>query len=75
MTAMHFSTTGRHAHGHSLGDRLSSAAHRVNATIGQWHRRIRDRRELARLDDRMLKDIGVTRATAVTLASKPFWKE
>jgi len=75
MTAMQFSTTDRHVHRHSLGDRVNSAAHRVNATIHEWHQRIRARRELARLDDRMLKDIGVTRATADMLASKPFWKE
>ena len=36
-------------------------------------RRQRSRGELARLDERMLKDIGVTRTEALFEASKPFW--
>ena len=45
-------------------------------TIRQWRaQRIRARHELAALGDRMLKDIGLTRADAVAQASKPFWKE
>jgi len=31
--------------------------------------------ELAALDDRMLKDIGLTRADAEFLGNKPFWRE
>lgn len=44
-------------------------------TIRQWRRRIQARHELAALGDRMLKDIGLTRADALAQASKPFWKE
>ena len=44
-------------------------------TIRKWKQRIRGRHELAALGDRMLKDIGITRADAVTQANKPFWKE
>ena len=44
-------------------------------TIRKWRRRIRGRQELAALGDRMLKDIGLTRADALAQASKPFWKE
>jgi uncharacterized protein YjiS (DUF1127 family) len=33
------------------------------------------RTELARLDDRMLKDIGLTRGDADFLSEKPFWRE
>ncbi|HEY1259322.1 MAG TPA: DUF1127 domain-containing protein [Stellaceae bacterium] len=40
-----------------------------------WRQRSRARAELAGLDDRMLRDIGVTRAEAEYLSSKPFWKE
>ena len=40
-----------------------------------WHERARQRRRLLELDDRMLKDIGVSRADAVREASKPFWQE
>ena len=30
---------------------------------------------LLRLDDRMLRDIGITRADAEFLSNKPFWRE
>jgi uncharacterized protein YjiS (DUF1127 family) len=44
-------------------------------TIRKWQQRVRARHELAALGDRMLKDIGITRADAVAQAGKPFWKE
>src|ERR1700741_414859 len=34
----------------------------VVATLRKWRRRARDRAELARLDARMFRDIGITRA-------------
>jgi uncharacterized protein YjiS (DUF1127 family) len=48
---------------------------RLFATLGEWRRRSRDRDQLARLDDRMLSDIGISRAEAQILSSKPFWRE
>ncbi len=39
-----------------------------------WLDRYAQRRQLARLDSRMLKDIGVSRVDAVEEARKPFWK-
>lgn len=48
---------------------------RATATLREWRRRSRGRDELAVLDDRMLRDIGITRADADFLSSKPFWKE
>jgi uncharacterized protein YjiS (DUF1127 family) len=44
-------------------------------TLRQWRRRAVERRELAGLNDETLHDIGVTRAEALYLANKPFWKE
>lgn len=41
----------------------------------RWHELARQRRALLRLDDRMLKDIGISRADAVGEASRPFWDE
>ena len=38
-----------------------------------WLTRARSRRALAELDDRMLRDIGVDRATAAQEARKHFW--
>jgi len=48
---------------------------RFFATLRQWRRRARDRADLARLDDRMFRDIGITRADAEFLINKPFWRE
>jgi uncharacterized protein YjiS (DUF1127 family) len=47
----------------------------VLAQLRQWRRRARERGELAALDDRMLADIGISRADAEFLANKPFWRE
>jgi uncharacterized protein YjiS (DUF1127 family) len=38
------------------------------------HERRRQRFALARLDDRMLRDIGLTMADVEGEVSKPFWK-
>ena len=43
--------------------------------IREWRRRAHDRRELGGLSDQMLHHIGISRAEAVYLASKPFWRE
>jgi uncharacterized protein YjiS (DUF1127 family) len=48
---------------------LSSLAH----TIGTWLVRRDGRQELRSLDDRLLKDIGISREDAGK-ADKPFWK-
>lgn len=40
-----------------------------------WRRRARDRRELLRLDTRLLRDIGVTADEARCEATKPFWRD
>jgi len=42
--------------------------------IRQWIERVRQRQALATLDDRMLRDIGVTRVEAVRECEKPFWR-
>lgn len=39
-----------------------------------WYERSRQRRYLARLDERLLRDIGLDRATAELEISKPFWR-
>ena len=39
-----------------------------------WHERARSRRILAELDDRMLQDIGINRATVSSEVSRPFWR-
>jgi len=54
---------------------VSGAGNRVLATLREWRRRVRDRSRLGELDERMLKDIGITRSDAEFLMNKPFWRE
>jgi uncharacterized protein YjiS (DUF1127 family) len=47
----------------------------VLAMLRKWRRRSRQRAELARLDERMLRDIGVTPGDVWHEISKPFWRQ
>lgn len=40
-----------------------------------WHRVANERRRLLELDERTLRDIGLTRDDAVREASRPFWDQ
>ena len=57
-----------------------SARHPVPRTaaamrlIARWIERLRQREALAGLDDRMLRDIGITRVEAARECEKPFWR-
>jgi uncharacterized protein YjiS (DUF1127 family) len=42
--------------------------------LATWIERARQRRALATLDDRMLRDIGVTRVEAARECERPFWR-
>jgi uncharacterized protein YjiS (DUF1127 family) len=53
---------------------LRRALDRSVATLRAWRQRSRERAELARLDDRMLRDIGVTRCDVWREINKPFWR-
>lgn len=39
-----------------------------------WVERVRSRRTLGLMDDRMLRDIGIDRGTANQEIHKPFWR-
>lgn len=43
-------------------------------TLLTWQDRARQRAALAALDDRLLEDIGLSRAQARAEADKPFWQ-
>ena len=45
------------------------------ATIREWRRRVRGRAELAALDDRTLRDIGLSRVDIWHEIDKPFWRK
>lgn len=47
---------------------------RAADTLLGWIQRDRDRRALHNLDDRLLRDIGVTRVEIEAEAGKPFWR-
>jgi uncharacterized protein YjiS (DUF1127 family) len=44
------------------------------AALARMQQRRRERRQLAELDERLLRDIGVERADALREARKPFWR-
>lgn len=50
-----------------------SLAVRLFDCLGRWSERSRQRAALGRLDERLLADIGVDRATAAAEANKAFW--
>jgi len=60
---------------HDALDALSDAAQSVIETARLWRKRSRERSQLAKLDDRMLRDIGLAAADRELLVNKPFWRE
>jgi uncharacterized protein YjiS (DUF1127 family) len=46
----------------------------VATAFYQWRDRVRQRKMLARLDDRLLRDIGLSRSDVEREVQKPFWK-
>lgn len=51
-----------------------SSAPSFLANLERWRQRIKGRRDLARLDTKMLKDIGLTEADRYNEINKPFWR-
>ncbi len=47
---------------------------RVVDVMLTWSDRMRQRRHLAELDDRLLRDIGISRADVEAEISRPFWR-
>ena len=54
--------------------RIEAAAKKVNATLSTWASRIEDRRQLSLMNDRLLADIGLTRAQVSAEVDKYFWQ-
>jgi uncharacterized protein YjiS (DUF1127 family) len=48
---------------------------RAIGVLCEWRRRSRDRAQFALLDDRMLRDIGVSRRDMLAETNKPFWRQ
>jgi uncharacterized protein YjiS (DUF1127 family) len=75
MAAIHWHQPQYRARRQNAVHALSDAGNHFVATLREWRRRSRERAELAALDDRTLKDIGLTRADAEFLSNKPFWRQ
>jgi len=60
----------RHPNHWSIADCLISSV----GMVGIWRQRLRQRKQLASLDDRLLRDVGLTRADVARETAKPFWR-
>ena len=54
--------------------RFAGVLRRLGQRVVAWQERARMRRGLAAMDDRLLRDIGMTRAEAHREYDKPFWR-
>jgi uncharacterized protein YjiS (DUF1127 family) len=58
----------------AIADRARHAAVVLADAFSEWRERIRQRHTLARLDDRLLRDMGLNRSDVEQEVSKPFWQ-
>lgn len=54
-------------------NKVTSLCRQARALVAVWRSRARQREALARLDDRLLADIGLTREAQMVECSKLFW--
>jgi uncharacterized protein YjiS (DUF1127 family) len=59
----------RREHDLAFGGPITAIVERMQT----WRDRARQRRSLSQLDDRLLRDIGITRYDVLIEAGKPFW--
>ena len=55
--------------------RIEAFALKAKVTAGVWASRSRDRQQLGRMSDRMMLDIGLTRADVEVELNKHFWQK
>lgn len=65
--------TGSHSVARAGARRPAEIATRVLDHASRWLEVRRQRRDLLRLSDAMLRDIGISRADAEREAARPFW--
>ena len=53
---------------------IAAVAVRFATTVTRWEQRRRTRVNLSRLDDRLLKDVGLTRMAAKQEYNRRFWQ-
>lgn len=54
---------------------VGNVLQRLGAIITRWSQLAEQRRQLREMDDRMLKDIGLSHADVERITRKPFWKD
>jgi len=59
---------------HSLRDLLEHAIQAAYATLVLWNDRQMQRNHLSELDERLLRDMGLSRQQVRHEALKPFWR-
>ena len=47
---------------------------RMITLLCEWHMRVRTRRDIARLDHRTIRDLGLSPSQLAFEAQKPFWR-
>jgi uncharacterized protein YjiS (DUF1127 family) len=55
--------------------RRTGAPARLRSLFRLWRRRVRERRALADLTERVLRDLCLTRVDVMNELSKPFWRD
>lgn len=53
---------------------FGGSVQKIAGTFQRWNHRYRTRRDLLRMDDHLLKDIGINRSDALKEGTKAFWK-
>jgi len=71
MSNYHVQTLSRPVWRFGVGDPVR----RLFATVVAWQQRYELRRHLLEMDNRLLEDIGFSRAQARQEAARPFWKD
>jgi uncharacterized protein YjiS (DUF1127 family) len=59
---------------HAPGAAPPRAVPRLIGLVAAWRDRARERHQLARLDDRALRDMGLSRCDVAEEVGKPFWR-
>ena len=55
-------------------ERIKERRSGLGALVNVWLQRMRARRELARVDERSLRELGISPGLAHYEASRPFWQ-
>ncbi|MEC9345855.1 MAG: DUF1127 domain-containing protein [Pseudomonadota bacterium] len=54
---------------------IAALGQRALRVFQTWQRRLEQRQQLASLDERLLKDMGISPMDASAEVAKPFWKD